>query len=177
MSKFNVLTREEVSETNQTIFDNLQKGLGFVPNIYAAMGHSKNALSSYLQFSNAPTSFTKKEKEAIDLAVSQVNECQYCLSAHTAISKMNGFTDEQIIELRKGNSSWDTKLDILAQTAQNIAINRGQIGEKSLDAFYAVGYNKENLVDLIVAIGIISVTNIFHNVTDVAIDFPVASEL
>jgi hypothetical protein len=41
MSNFNVPTRDEVSENNQAIFDNLEKGVGFVPNIYAAMGHSK----------------------------------------------------------------------------------------------------------------------------------------
>jgi len=39
-----------------------------VPNIYAAMGNSKNGLASYLQFSNVPTSFSKKEKEVTDLA-------------------------------------------------------------------------------------------------------------
>jgi hypothetical protein len=41
MSNFNVPTRDEVSENNQAIFDNLERVLDF-PNIYAAMGHSKN---------------------------------------------------------------------------------------------------------------------------------------
>jgi hypothetical protein len=34
---------------------------------------------------------------------------------------MNGFTDDQIIELRKGVVSWDSKTNVLAQTAQRIA--------------------------------------------------------
>lgn len=34
MSKFNVPTKAEVSESNQAIFDQLEKGLGFVPNLY-----------------------------------------------------------------------------------------------------------------------------------------------
>jgi alkylhydroperoxidase family enzyme len=46
-----------------------------------------------------------------------------------------------------------------------------------LSAFHAAGYNKKNLVDLILAIGIITVTNILHNVTEVPIDFPLAVEL
>jgi uncharacterized peroxidase-related enzyme len=177
MSNFNVPTREEVSENNQAIFDTLKKGVGFVPNIYAAMAHSKNALGSYLQFSGAATSLSKKEKDVIDLAVSQVNECRYCQSAHTAIGKMNGFTDDQIIELRKGVASWDSKINILAQTAQRISATRGKIGTEATDAFHAAGYTKENLVDLIMAVGIITITNIFHNVTEVAIDFPLATEL
>jgi uncharacterized peroxidase-related enzyme len=177
MSNFNVPTREEVSENNQAIFDNLEKGVGFVPNIYAAMGHSKNALGSYLQFSGAATSLSKKEKEVVDLAVSQLNGCRYCQSAHTAGAKMNGFTDEQVIELRKGTASWDNKINILVKTAVSIAANNGKIGTVALEEFYAAGYTKENVVDLVVAIGIITITNLFHNVTDVAIDFPVAVEL
>jgi|TARA_R110000851_G_scaffold34396_1_gene91428 uncharacterized peroxidase-related enzyme len=177
MSNFNVPTREEVSENNQAIFDNLEKGVGFVPNIYAAMGHSKNALGSYLQFSGAATSLSKKEKEVVDLAVSQLNGCRYCQSAHTAGAKMNGFTDEQVIELRKGTASWDNKISILVKTAVSIAANNGKIGTVALEEFYAAGYTKENVVDLVVAIGIITITNLFHNVTDVAIDFPVAVEL
>jgi alkylhydroperoxidase family enzyme len=46
-----------------------------------------------------------------------------------------------------------------------------------LSAFHAAGYTKENLVDLIVVIGIITVTNLLHNVTEVPIDFPTAVEL
>jgi hypothetical protein len=45
-----------------------------------------------------------------------------------------------------------------------------------LSAFHAAGYTKENLVDLIMAIGI-TVTNLLHNVTEVPIDFPLAAEL
>jgi alkylhydroperoxidase family enzyme len=90
---------------------------------------------------------------------------------------MNGFTDDQIIELRKGEASWDSKTNVLAQTAQRIAATSGQIGADSLSAFHAAGYTKENLVDLIMAIGIITVTNLLHNVTEVPIDFPLAVEL
>jgi AhpD family alkylhydroperoxidase len=151
--------------------------VGFVPNIYAAMGHSKNALGSDMQFSGAPTSLNNKEKEVGNLSVSQLNECKYCQAAHTATEKMNGFTDDQIIELRKGVASWDSKTNVLAQTAQCIAATNGQIGADTLSAFHTAGYNKENPVDLILAIGIITVTNILHNVTEVPIDFPLAVEL
>lgn len=177
MSKFNVPTRSEVSENNQVIFDNLQKALGFVPNIYAAMGHSKNALSNYLTFSGSATSFSKKEKEVIDLAISQVNGCRYCQSAHTALAKMNGFDEDQIIELREGRASFDSKLDALARISKAIAETRGNVSEDLKQNFFNAGYNKENLVDLVIASGIITITNTFHNLTQVEIDFPIAPEL
>ena len=127
MSTFKVPTRDQVSAENQKIFDNLESSLGFVPNIYAAMGKSDNALANYLAFSGAKTSFSKKQKEVIDLAVSQVNGCVYCQAAHTAIAKMNGFTEEQTIELRKGQASWDESIDALSKLSKSIAENRGNI--------------------------------------------------
>lgn len=177
MSTFNVPTREEVSENNQAIFDNLNKALGFVPNIYAAMAHSKTALGDYLQFSNSKTSLTAEEKEVVDLAVSQVNNCKYCQSAHTAISKMKGLSEEQILELRQGHASWDSKLNALANLSKEIAETRGKVSDSTKEAFYNAGYTKENLVDVTLAYGMITVTNTFHNLTDVAIDFPLAQSL
>ncbi len=176
MSKLIIPKREEVSAANQAIFDNLEKAVGFVPNIYAAMAHSENGLGNYLQYSGGKTSFNNKEKEVIDLAVSQVNGCQYCLAAHTAMGKMNGFNDDQILGLRQGNSE-DVKFSALAKLAQSIAANKGKATDAEVEAFYEVGYNKENLVDLVLAVGIITTTNFFHNLTDVAIDFPVAKSL
>ena len=42
MRTFNVPVKAEVSPNNQAIFDNLQKGLGFVPNLYAVMAYSEH---------------------------------------------------------------------------------------------------------------------------------------
>jgi alkylhydroperoxidase family enzyme len=61
--------------------------LGFVPNIYATYAFSKDALARYMSFAGGKTSLNAKEKEAINLIVSQVNGCKYCLAAHTAIGK------------------------------------------------------------------------------------------
>jgi len=96
MSTFNVPTKSEVSNNNQAIFDQLEKAVGFVPNLYATYAHSDTALENFLNFANAKTSLSNKEKEAVNLAVSQVNNCSYCLAAHTAMGKMNG--DAAILE-------------------------------------------------------------------------------
>lgn len=176
MSTFNVPKREEVSTANQEIFDSLEKAVGFVPNIYAAYAYSENALGNFLTFANGKTSLNAKEKEVVNLAVSEVNGCRYCLSAHTAIGKMNGFSDEEILELRAGKSS-NAKLDALAKLSKNLTENRGKADSNVLDAFFAAGWNKENLIDTIVLVGEKTITNYVHNTTDVPIDFPVAQPL
>ncbi|MDO6472877.1 carboxymuconolactone decarboxylase family protein [Maribacter sp. 1_MG-2023] len=177
MSTFNVPTREEVSENNQAIFDNLEKALGFVPNLYATYANSDTALENYLNFANAKTSLSAKEKEVVNLAVSEVNNCIYCLSAHTAIGKMNGFNDEQIIELRAGKASFDSKLDALAKLAKNVTENRGRTDEKVLENYFAAGYTKANLIDTISLVGDKTISNYIHSTTQVPVDFPVAVSL
>ncbi|MBZ9731753.1 carboxymuconolactone decarboxylase family protein, partial [Salegentibacter sp. JZCK2] len=80
---------------------------------------------NYLAFQNSKTSFSKKEKEVVNLVVSQINDCDYCLAAHTMMGKMNGFTSEQILELRAGKASWDIKINALAKLSSAIAQRKG----------------------------------------------------
>ncbi len=177
MSTFNVPTREEVSSNNQAIFDHLEKAVGFVPNLFATYAYSENALKNYLDFSNAKTSLRAKEKEVVNLAVSQVNNCEYCLAAHTAIGKMNGFTDSQILELRSGHASFDTKLDALARLAKNITENRGNTDAEVLENFFDAGWTKENLIDTISLVGDKTISNYLNNTTRIPVDFPAAPSL
>lgn len=177
MSSIQVPTREAVSPANQAIFDKLKAGLGVVPNLYATLAHSEHALGNYLAFQNAKSSITGKAREIVNLVVSQVNECEYCLAAHTMIGKKTGFTDEQILEIRGGRASFDAKLDALARLVKDIAVRRGHPQQPLVDAFFAAGWTRENLVDTISAIGDKIITNYLHGVTQVPVDFPAAPKL
>ena len=177
MTTITVPTRDQVSTNNQAIFDNLQKGLGFVPNLYATFGYSKNGLGTYLNLQNAVSSISKKEREVVNLVVSQVNDCRYCQSAHTVLGKMNGFTDEQILEIRTGEASFDAKLNALAIFVKDATENRGRASEENIANFFAAGYTNENLVDVLMVIGDKIISNYLHAITQIPIDFPVAPVL
>ncbi|KOY86243.1 alkylhydroperoxidase [bacterium 336/3] len=177
MAQFTVPQREEVSENNQAIFDNLKSALGMVPNLYATMAYSNTGLENYLNFQNGKTSLSKKEKEVVNLVVSQVNECLYCQSAHTLLGKMNGFTEEQIIEIRQGKASFDSKLDVLAKFTKAVTLNKGKVDDLTLQTFLNAGYTKGSIVDVIIAVADKVVMNYLHNLTQIPIDFPVAVEL
>lgn len=176
MTTFKVPTREEVAPANQVIFDNLNKALGFVPNLYATIAYSKNGLERFLAYQNAKTSLTNKEKEAINLIVSQVNECIYCQSAHLVLGKMNGFSDEQLNEIRHGKSS-DSKLNALVVLAADITKNRGYANDSNIKAFFDANYTEENLVDLILLVSDKTAMNYLHNLTKVPVDFPLAQAI
>jgi uncharacterized peroxidase-related enzyme len=177
MTKFAIPTRSEVSENNQVIFDNLQKSLGFVPNLYAYYAKNETALGDYLTFQNRKSTLKAKEREVINLVTSQINGCRYCQSAHSVLGKMNGFTEEQVIELRRGSASFDPKLDALVKLTASIVENKGRAEEASIQAFFDAGYTEANLIDVVIVVGDKTISNYLHNLAGFAIDFPIAPEL
>lgn len=177
MNTVPVPTRDQVSPANQVLFDNLTKKIGSVPNVYAVLAYSENALGNYLTLGSSKTSLRLKEKEVVNLVVSQVNKCLYCLAAHTAISKSLGFTDEQVLEIRKAQISWDPKLDALSKLVKSITENQGHADPQLVENFYAAGYTKGSLMDVVIAIADKIVTNYAFALTNVPIDSPAASEL
>lgn len=177
MTAITVPTYAEVSPANQALFDMLKKGIGMVPNLYATMAYSEHALASYLALQNAKSSITGKAREVVNLVVSQVNTCEYCLAAHTMVGGMVGFTPEQILEIRGGHASFDAKLNALAVLVKDITTKRGQADQALLQAFFDAGWTKENLVDTIVTIGDKTTSNYLHSTTKVPVDFPPAPPL
>lgn len=141
------------------------------------MAHSDTALGNYLAFQNAKTTFNNKEKQAINLIVSQVNECAYCQAAHTVLGKMNGFTEEQTIEIRKGSTAFDAKLNALVVLAKEVTIKKGFVDGASLENFFNAGYTKGQAVELVMLVAEKIAMNYLHAVTKVAIDFPAAKAI
>lgn len=170
--KFEVPIREQMSTDNLLVYDVIVKSAGFMPNLFATLGLSDNGLNRYISFQNDKSSLTNKEKEAINLIVSEANDCNYCRAAHTAIGKMNGFTDAQALEIRRGQASFDKKLNAIIKLSQDIVNTRGKVNQNYLKIFFNEGYNKGHLVDVIIQIGEKTITNYLHNITQVPIDFP-----
>jgi len=177
MENFPIPVKQDISPANQAIFTNLEGMVGFVPNLYAVFAHSEYALGNYLSLQNGKSSLRAKEREVINLVVSQLNECVYCLSAHTAFARMNGFNDEQILEIRKADISFDSKLDALAKLVKAIVLGKGHVDPGLLENFYAAGYNRGSLVDVTMVIGDKIITNYLHALTNIAVDWPIAVEL
>jgi uncharacterized peroxidase-related enzyme len=177
MTSFPVPTRADVSPANQSLFDSLQQGLGMVPNLYATLAHNETALGDYLTLQNRKSTLRAKEREIVNLVVSQVNGCPYCLAAHTAIGKMTGFTSEQILEIRTGRASFDAKFDALASFVRTTTETRGHPASAAVDSLLAAGYTRANVIDIVITIGDKFITNFLHGVTQVPIDFPLAPAL
>jgi AhpD family alkylhydroperoxidase len=178
MKTINVPTREQVSPESQALFDQIVKRMGKLPNLYATMGYSASTLKAFLEFDGAFNNsvFSAKEKEAIFLVVSEVNNCNYCLAAHTMIGKMKGFSVAETMTIRKGHIA-DKKLNAVLELTQSITENKGEAAEGLLEAFFDAGYHEEALIELIGLITAKIFTNYVFALAKVPIDFPEAEPL
>lgn len=175
MKTLKPLSFEEANVDSQAIFTNVKNKIGVVPNLYAAMGTSDKLLAGFLNFTEILKSgeFTKKEYEAIALVTSQVNGCAYCLSAHTALGKMNGFSEEETLELRT-KSIADQKLHALVSLVSELVESKGHPADSTVQTFFDVGYTKAAFAELLGAVALTTITNyVFHN-GGFEIDFPKA---
>jgi uncharacterized peroxidase-related enzyme len=174
LTQITVPTKEEVSTESQVIFDQLKAQMGMVPNLYATIGYSGNALANFLSFSGnaGKGTFTNKEIEAIKLATSQANNCVYCKSAHTAIAKMNGFTDEEAEQLRHATIT-DEKLNVLTSLAKEVASKAGHVSDETRERFFEIGYDEKALIEFVSVVIAVTFTNYTHALTQVEVDFPV----
>lgn len=177
MNVFSIPKKEEVSVSNQLIFDQLQGAIGMVPNLYAYFAKSDTALSDYMALQNRKSTLKAKEREIINLVVSQVNNCEYCLAAHTGLGKMNGFTDEQILEIRSGKADFDNKYDALAKFVKEVTVTRGHPASHLTDTLLEAGYTETNVIDIIIVIGDKTISNYLYGFAKFAIDFPPAAAL
>jgi uncharacterized peroxidase-related enzyme len=172
MNDFLMTNEQNVSEKNKRIFDELKSMFGKIPNIFLAFTSSENGLENYFNYLTQKNSLSYHEREVVNLVVSQVNECPYCLSFHSAVAERIGFSNKHILDIRANNIQFDRKLKAIAALAHNIALTKGHIDGAILLDFYQAGYDQGHLVDVVLAVGNITTLNLLSAITNVPIDFP-----
>lgn len=181
-----IMPRLEAIETAQadpkakTLLEGVQKKLGMTPNLMRTMANSPAVLEAYLGFSTTltRTSLAPKLREQIALTVGEANHCQYCLSAHTAMGKLAGLSDEEIADSRRGVSP-DRKTEAVLQLARQIVTERGWVSDDDVAAARAAGVNDTEIAEIIAHVALNLFTNYFNHVVGTEVDFPeveVASE-
>ena len=178
MKKFIVPTYDQAPENAKPAFDRFIKITGKMPNLYATIGYSANALNSYLAYVNeqARGTFHAKEREAVYLIVSQLNGCEYCLASHTQSAIKNGWTEDETLSLRTGTHP-EQKWRVIYQVIKSVIDNKGQVSDDLLDEFYALGYQEAAIIDLLVLINVMSFTNYSFRLMQIPIDFPLAKDI
>ncbi len=173
-----VVSYEDASPEVQQIYDRMKATMGRVPNLYGAQSHSPLGLKAKLALDNelSKGTFNGLPKEVVALAVAEVNGCAYCLAAHTAVAKMRGASETETLNFRRGTSS-DDKLAALAGLAREITERRGHPSQDSVDRFFAVGYDRAALVELIGLVALNVWNNYTNHIAHLPVDFPPAPVL
>ncbi len=178
MKPFTVPTYEQVPADARPAFDQFKRLMGKMPNLYATIGYSANALNSYLHYvsEQARGTFHAKDREAIYLIVSQLNGCEYCLASHTLSAIKNGWKEEETLALRAGTIV-DQKWEVIYRVIHSIIEQKGLVSDELLDEFYALGYQEAAIIDLMVLVNVMSFTNYTYRLTHIPIDFPLAKDI
>lgn len=77
--------------------EGVEKKFGKIPEVFQAMGRNGDFIEGITHLAEvAGKGLDARTKELICIAVSAVNGCDYCLSAHRAMAKSAGVEDEEI---------------------------------------------------------------------------------
>ncbi len=176
MSRIAAIEPEVSTGKKKQIFDGVKGKLGMVPNMLKVMANSEAVLQSYVGFSGALGGglLDAKVREEIALLTAQSNECDYCLSAHTALGKMAGLTVEQISQARTGHGP-DGHATAALLFAQQVLNQKGRISEGQLQAVRGAGFSEGEIAEIIAHVALNVFTNYFNVAMDVDIDFPKVS--
>ncbi|MCA1931807.1 carboxymuconolactone decarboxylase family protein [Rheinheimera sp.] len=159
---------------SQPLLEAVQRQLGVVPNLFRLVSNSPAALEGYLSMSGALAkgSLPAPTRERVALAVSQINGCDYCLSAHTYLGKnLAGLNDEEIHANRSGRSN-EAKADAAVRFAAKVAQERGQVSTSDVRVVRDAGYSDEQIIEIVQHVALNIWTNYINLVAATDIDFP-----
>ncbi len=171
-------TMENAPEATRPILQNLKQMVGMVPNLFATIGHSSNALAALLHWDStiAKGTLSKREIEQINLVVSEQNGCGYCTSAHTAIGRKVGLSEQETIDARRGIGSNEREQAVL-DFARKIVRTGGSGTGAELERARAAGITDAELIDIIAVVMSKSFTNAVAIVAQTEIDWPRAKRI
>jgi uncharacterized peroxidase-related enzyme len=155
------------------LLDAVQAQLGMTPNLMTTVARSPVALEAYLGFnSTLSRALTAKLREQIALATAEYDGCNYCASAHTALGKLAGLTEEQTAAALGGKGG-DAKSDAALRFARTVLEKRGKVSDGDLKTVRDAGFSDGNIAEIVALVALNVFTNYFNEVAKTDIDFPV----
>lgn len=154
--------------------DTAIRQVGMIPNMYAKMANAPGLLETYLFGYNLfrkESGFTPAEQEVVLLTISRLNECDYCLAAHSMIAEAVSKTPAQAIAaIREDRPIEDAKLRTLASFTQLMLESRGRPTDQDVQAFLAAGYSERQVLEVILAIAVKTLSNYANHVFHTELD-------
>jgi uncharacterized peroxidase-related enzyme len=173
MSRINVVDPKTATGEVKELLDGVQQQLGIVPNFIRALANSPKALAAFLGLYGplGGAAVDKATQERIALVVAEENGCRYCVSAHTAIGRRTGLSNEEMLLNRQGDSS-NAKAAAAVAFAKALNEHRGEVTTAEFEAVRAAGFSDGEIVEIITLVVLNVFTNLLGKSTLINIDFP-----
>ena len=177
MQRLGTLNPDTATGKTKEMMDMIQSKYGMVPNLTRTLANSPAVLGTYLGFGALDQgALPPTLREQIALTVAEINDCNYCRAAHTAIGKMIGLSDEQAIDSRRATAV-DSKEEAALQFAKAVVEKQGWVTDTDVAKVRDAGYTDEDVTEIVAHVLKNIFTNYFNHVARVEIDFPAVPEL
>ena len=173
MTTFHLHTPQTAPAGSDAILEGAQKGMGFVPNLFAVLAESPAALEAYTTLAglqDRQTDFSETERQVLFLSISARNSCDYCVAAHSTISGMKNVPADVVAALRDGTSLPDAKLEALRTFALAVVDKRGFVDASDLEAFLAAGYAQRHVLEVVLAVAFKTISNFTNHIVRTPLD-------
>ena len=173
MSRFRLLEPQQATPEARELLEGVQTKLGRLPNIFKAMANSPATLEVYLAIGNALErgKLSAHLREQIALAVAELNGCQYCLAAHTAIGRMVGLTKEEMLSNRRAQSS-DQSVSAALLFVKALVTRRGDVSDDDVAQLREAGFDDGQVAEIVTVVALNILTNYFNMTAGTPVDFP-----
>jgi uncharacterized peroxidase-related enzyme len=178
MARLPIIDPEKSTGKAQELLTAVQKKLGLVPNSMRVMANSPAVLEAYIGFSGALDggSLDAKTRERIALGSAEANQCNYCLSAHSAIGKLVGLNEAEILDSRRARST-EPKSAAALQFSRQLIEKRGAVSEADVEVAHQGGLTEGEIAEVVALTALNIFTNYFNTAFQVDLDFPVVKGL
>lgn len=174
MARITQVTDAEAHPAATALFTAIQGKIGVVPNLYRVAANQPAVLAAMLGLNEALADggFDARTREAISLVVAGANTCDYCASAHAAISAGLKVPEADIKAHLAGRSD-DPRLAAILTLALAIVDTRGRVSNADLANAMNAGLSEADIVETVANTAANILTNYLNHVADTDIDFPV----
>jgi uncharacterized peroxidase-related enzyme len=166
--------RESAPEAAVPALTQSEQRFGMLPNLMRKMATAPSLLQGYLALGDLfeQTSLSPAEQQVVLLAVSRENCCEYCVGAHSVLADMAKVPTEVTDALREGRPLPDARLEALRRFTAAVVEARGWVGEADVDAFQAAGYGPQQVLEVVLGIGMKTLSNYTNHIAGTELDAP-----
>ena len=164
--------QDQLDEWLSAYFGKCQEKLGFVPNVLTAYAFDAVKLRAFIDMADnlmlADSGLTKLEREMIAVAVSAVNHCHYCLTAHGAAVRQRA-GDPVAGELIAQNyraADLPARQKAMLDFAVKLTETPDRIDETDRQALRDAGFTDRDIWDIAAVAGFYNMSNRIAAATD-----------